>query len=577
MDDAEQTAVIRRVSRRDRSPGLWADREPADPDTQNSAAGEAAAGLASLSFIKTALRRRARLCCIAGVIGLILGAGLFVVHPPAAQATTEVLLTLGPNEDLTTAIDTEIALVESRPVAILALRNLGLRESPSAFLRTYTAASVTNKVIQVTASAHSSGVAVQRANAVTAAYLTFRAGQLTSYQDIVTSSLAADLTQDQAQVATLNRQVNALSGAVPPQTAKLHSLQTQLTNATNTLASQQVSNRGAIQDAEQATAVAIKGTTVLNNATPVKKSLKKSIAIYVVTGLVAGLFLTMGFVVVSALVSDKLRWRDDVACALGTPVRFSVGRMRRSRLRPRGRGLAATGHPDVQRIADHLRAGLGADPADAALAVIPADRAEVPALAVAALALNYARQDKRVMVADLCPGTPVARLFGTTDPGVHPLTVLDTRLVVVIPARGDAVPAGPRTAAGSSDPPEPADPDLLSAHATADILLTLVTLDPMLGAEHVATWASDAVVTVTAGRSTWTRVQAVGEMVRLAGIRLASGVLIGAEKTDESLGIRSFPSASGEPTVAGKDFRPAQGSVLASVNGTSGSIVPDHK
>ena len=36
----------------------------------------------------------------------------------------------------------------------------------------------------------------------------------------------------------------------------------------------------------------------------------------------------------------------------------------------------------------------------------------------------------------------------------------------------------------------------------------------------------------------------MGEMIRLAGVRLDSVVLIGAEKTDESLGVTLTPEAS---------------------------------
>jgi hypothetical protein len=90
--------------------------------------------------------------------------------------------------------------------------------------------------------------------------------------------------------------------------------------------------------------------------------------------------------------------------------------------------------------------------------------------------------------------------------------------------------------------PEPGEEALAAAYASADLLLTLVTLDPSLGAEHLATWAADAVVVVTAGRSSWERLHGVGEMVRLAGTRLVSAVLIGADNTDESLGTPQAPS-----------------------------------
>ena len=38
-----------------------------------------------------------------------------------------------------------------------------------------------------------------------------------------------------------------------------------------------------------------------------------------------GLVLGMGIVVIQALVSDRLRRRDDIAQALGAPVKLSVG------------------------------------------------------------------------------------------------------------------------------------------------------------------------------------------------------------------------------------------------------------
>ena len=49
---------------------------------------------------------------------------------------------------------------------------------------------------------------------------------------------------------------------------------------------------------------------------------------------------------------------------------------------------------------------------------------------------------------------------------------------------------------------------------------------------------------VTAGESTAEKVLSVGEMIRLAGTRLDSAVLIGADKTDESLGVPDLADQS---------------------------------
>jgi len=110
------------------------------------------------------------------------------------------------------------------------------------------------------------------------------------------------------------------------------------------------------------------------------------------------------------------------------------------------------------------------------------------------------------------------------------------QLVVAVPERGDVVPAGPVQPASPQAQPTLGGEALAAAYASADLLLTLVPLDASLGEEHLATWAADVVVVVTAGRSSWERLHAVGEMIRLAGTRLVSTVLLGADSTDESLG-----------------------------------------
>jgi hypothetical protein len=114
-------------------------------------------------------------------------------------------------------------------------------------------------------------------------------------------------------------------------------------------------------------------------------------------------------------------------------------------------------------------------------------------------------------------------------------------LVVAVPERGDATPAGPFSGGTGSAQRSSFTEAVVAACASANLVLTLATLDPALGGEHLATWATDAVAMVTAGRSSWTRIQAVGEMVRLSGMRLVSAVLVGADKTDESLGSLRTP------------------------------------
>jgi hypothetical protein len=84
---------------------------------------------------------------------------------------------------------------------------------------------------------------------------------------------------------------------------------------------------------------------------------------------------------------------------------------------------------------------------------------------------------------------------------------------------------------------------LTDACASANVLLTLAPVDPSVGGDHLISWATDAVAVITAGRASWTKIHAAGEMIRLSGVHLASAVLVGADKTDDSLGAVSASDA----------------------------------
>jgi hypothetical protein len=294
----------------------------------------------------------------------------------------------------------------------------------------------------------------------------------------------------------------------------------------------------------------VEGSGVLDGAALVPRSAKRVGVVYAGTGLVAGLAVGLGVVVVGALVSDRLRRRDDVARALGGPVDVSVGRVRGGRGR-RGGLAGAGGGAELRRVVGHLRNAVpSGGGGGAALGVVAVGDPRVAGLAVASLGVACAREGKRVVVADLCAGGPAARLLGASGAGVRPVSAEGAYLLVVTPERDDVVPVGPLGGGRVQARAAVAGDALAAAWESADLLLTVVSLDPALGGEHLASWCGGAVVVVTAGESTATRVHAVGEMVRLSGVPLVSGVLIGADKTDESLGVPPAPSRQPEPAAA---------------------------
>jgi capsular polysaccharide biosynthesis protein len=555
---------------------LWAP-DYADVEDQS---GDFNAGLASLGFVRAAIRRSARLCIAVAAAGMLIGAGLYLKSPPLHQASTTLYLTVGPEAAPGSAIADDQAMVQSRAVAGLALRQLGLRQSVESFLASYTAAALTDRVLTITVNAPSASEAVSEANALAKAFLQYRANQLQLQLKLLSQSLDQQVSQAQQQITSLNQQISRLS-AQPPSPARqasLNGLRTQRTQAIGALTVLEQSNNSDKASSQQTTAAQIKQSQVLDKAAPIPPhSRLKHLILYAVIGLIGGLALALGIVVVRAFTSERLYRRDDVARALGAPVRLSIGKAGLSRRRTRRSGLAAAGNPGIRRIITHLSDTVAANSRGTpALAVVPVDDPQVAAIALVSLAISCAEQmGLRVMVADLGATSSAARLLGVTGAGVHPVQTDGGQMVVVIPDEEDVTPIGPlvRRAAQAKFPP--CGEELAAAFAASDLVLTLAALDPSVGGDHLATWAPAAVAMITAGQSSWTRIHAAGEMTRLSGTRLVSGVLIGADKTDESLGVTPAPAVEDDVSAFEEDLPDSERFFAALEEGAAGGQPDD--
>jgi capsular polysaccharide biosynthesis protein len=533
-------------------------------------AADQGTGVTNLAFLKATLRRRVRFWYALAVVGMVLGLGVAVKAHPTYQAATSLLLTpqAAPGEASGAPILNEQAIAESRAVAGLALAELGLRESISTFQATYTVTAPTDRVLVITVTAPSASEAVSRANALATEFLQFRDNLVDAAQNLVAKSLEQQISQAQQRVQALTARIS-LVAAEPTsaaQQAELKNLQSEENQATATLTaiqsantenevSTQITSYGVVHDSE-----VLDPAGVLPSHSRLKRLLE-----YAFIGLVAGLVFGMSIVILGALISDRLRQRDDVARALGAPVKLSVGTVRRSRWRP-GRGLAARS-TNIKRIAGYLDTAVPASPRGPAdLAVVAVDDVHVPAASLVSLAVSCAQRRLQVVVADLCDGAPAARLLGAADPGVRTASAQGTSLTVIVPDRDDVLPAGPlQRNTGRIRAAEP----VVTACASADLVLTLAALDPSLGGEHLAGWARSAVAVVTAGESTAARIHAVSEMLQLAGMSLIAGVLVGADKTDESLGVVPMPEGDGS-AAAGNGWHPARGGSFVTAEETSG-------
>jgi capsular polysaccharide biosynthesis protein len=512
----------------------WADDTTADEE--RSAADLGAGGLVNLGFFTAALRRKARVWCLTGVIGLVIGTGLYVKFPPAYHASATVLLVYNdPSQDPGVEVQTEASLAQSRPVAARVVQELKLPQSVASFEAAYTVTVVTDNVLTINVGAKSSAEAVQRAAAVATTYLQYRAQNAQVQEQLLFTELDQQYNPAHQRLTVLDAQLSQLpSGPLTTaEKAEYNNLENQIGQERQIIQYVDTTKSTFLTN----TSAMVTGSYVLDPATPLKRSAIKGPGLYFLGGIFGGLVIGMGIVILGALLSRRLRRRDDVAAAMGAPVKLSVGPLRARRFRLPLPRRAAKRRLDFRRVVAYLRKTVpGSFRGPASFAVVAVDDAQTVAQAVAALAASYASENKQVVAADLSGDADLAQLLRVRDAGIHPVSWDGANFVLVLPEHAEVGPAGPLPFGASPAMPGPAE-DLVTACSSADVLLVLATLDPAFGGDYLRTWATNAVAVVTAGESSVEQVHSVGEMIRLAGTRLHSVVLIGADKSDESLGV----------------------------------------
>src|SRR5262249_16212995 len=264
------------------------------------------------------IRRSLVFVSFLAAVGLFAGIGVVVKYPHSYQATASVFLTISPYEDTLTAVANNQAMAATSPVATIALKKLGLKESVSNFLSSYTVSSSTARVLTVTGSGPSAEQAVLRAGAVGNAFLKFRADELQAQQNLVVQSLNQQVDQARKRVSSIDGQLSQLSSqsASPEQLDKLRAQRTPPANALSSLQQAVATNQTTTVPSLSA---ALKNSQLLSvTSTPLAK--KKILVTYAAIGLVAGLVVGLTIVIIRALISNRLRRRDDVAYALDAPV-----------------------------------------------------------------------------------------------------------------------------------------------------------------------------------------------------------------------------------------------------------------
>ncbi|MEU8222886.1 hypothetical protein [Kribbella sp. NPDC048915] len=495
--------------------------------------------LVTFRFIRDALRRHLRIWLVLAMVGLAAGLASTQVLPVQSTSKTRLLLTHREGEDQTKSMATDVNLATTHTVAKRVIDLLKLPTTQDDLLKQYTATPATDRILEINAKGKTDAESTRLATVVAQVFLVYRKEQI-ALQD---APLNRDMTAAKNELSLAEQAVRAagddpsdLKRPNSAEAARLGAARDRLVYVQQQLLDQQVQ------------ASRMNSSRILDVAAPVPVSVKRTLVINAGTGLLAGLFLGFGFVVVRALVSDRLWRRQDIAHALGARVRLSTARPPRLRLLPRPTVLRKSQQrrPETQLMVQHLEHRIfWAERPVPSLTVVGIDDLHTCALAVASLAVALAQDGRHVLVADLTRSGQLAKMLGVKTPGTQESRFSEQgRRIEVHRADPDGGPAeGSYLRVGdSSRPSGSGDVALDAAWEVADIVLSLAELSPELGADHLATWASHAAVVVTAGRSTATAIQATGEMLRLAGLEVTTAIVLRPDRTDESVGVAEAES-----------------------------------
>jgi capsular polysaccharide biosynthesis protein len=496
--------------------------------------------LVTFRFLRDALRRHRRIWLILAAVGVLGGLGSTYVLPQSQVSAARLLVTHREGEDPTKAMATDVSLATTHTVAQRVIELLTLPETPDELLKRYTVTASTDRVLEVTVHAKTTDQANKQATVIAQVFLIFRKEQIALQDDPLDRDLAAAqsaLSVAEAAVRATGDDPDAPKRPNSPAMARLGIARERVQYVRQQMLDQEFQ------------ASRMNSSRILDLAAPVPVSAKGTLAINAGTGLIAGLFLGLAFVIVRALISDRLWKRQDIAGALGARVRLSSPRPSRWRLLPFPRYLRAAQrrNAEVRLMVQHLAQRIlwGERPIPAT-AVVSIDDVRTCALVVASLAVSLAEEGKHVLVADLSGTRLLARMLGVKVPGTRESRFSEPgrRIDVHLPGPDGGPARGSYLRPSETSRPESTgDLALDAAWEVADVVLSLATLTPELGADHLNTWASHAAVVVTAGRSTTAKVQATGEMLRLAGLEIDTAVVLRPDRTDESVGVAQAEAA----------------------------------
>nr|WP_203644241.1 Wzz/FepE/Etk N-terminal domain-containing protein [Streptomyces sp. SID14478] len=272
-----------------------------------------------LQSLVVSVRRRRRLWCSLALLGLLAGAALAVLRPPAPAATTKVLVAHADDQpnDTGTLMRTDVQLLQTTRIADKALQSLDSRDKAEDFMRDYRGTGLTNNLLQIDVTGDSDAQAVARAKALADAFVTDHVQRMQRTAQAEAKALTDQRDRMRDELAEVNKEIGDRSpDSDPTQSASIESLFARRAELNSRISD--FDQRA--EDARTGTPKVVSGTQIVDSPRAVRHSLPRSAATGAGIGLVLGLVLGLAAAAVGTVVRDRPVLRRDIAANLGASV-----------------------------------------------------------------------------------------------------------------------------------------------------------------------------------------------------------------------------------------------------------------
>ena len=290
------------------------------------------ASFTDVRFLQSTLRRRAKILIAAALIGLAAGVAYVLVLPPALTSTALILLPTPANiEDANSDVDTQVRIALSASRLEQAGQSVDPPLSDAQIKKLIDVSAPTNQLIQIEATSTDGRVAQQVAEAVADAYVNYVRNTAREVTTVALANLTKRRDELQEQIKQLQkvindtrdrqREVDADSSEGREEARLLAGLQTEQAN----LALQLDRVQDSIAVGTPVTTAAGAGTLVIQPSTIATAApLWLRLLTWGSAGALACALLALLVVLAAAGRDPRLRLRDDIADAVGSPVLAAV-------------------------------------------------------------------------------------------------------------------------------------------------------------------------------------------------------------------------------------------------------------